>query len=149
LALEHILAQHSLAHWHDLVMDWVGRFDGWRATYHMDESMQPDFEPLDQAVNALSKLSSPASDLDCAIALANLDCTCWRAQSDHGLKQTWNPLVESFLSFSTKAPALVKVWSDNKPHQPAAVFQFWLLGRLHAQDAGGPALKDSPDPAQG
>lgn len=127
--LAQLLEQIQLPQWHDLILDWTGRFDGWRATYDMSPTMQPDFGPMALVIKSILDIDVAAHGSDAAIAelLSDMDFTCWRACRADNPREIWYPLQEKFRDFKARGP--VNVWSDTVSSIPAAVIKYWLLGR--------------------
>lgn len=135
-----VLSERGLRHWYEVAVDWAARFDGWRANYSADEALSPDDLPLSMATDAIRAIPSllPAVstacaeraqlDLACARALASADFVCWRAHADDGVRSTWDPFVEPFLSFSRGAS--VSTWTDDRTLWPTETVRVWLLGKL-------------------
>lgn len=132
--LAQLLAEIQLPHWHDLIIDWTCRFDGWRAAYDVSPTMQPDYGPLAMVIKALLNInpSSHGSDIGIAELLSNMDFTCWRACRSDNPREIWYPLQESFREFSSRGP--VNVWSDTLSSIPGPVIKYWLLGRQTYRD---------------
>lgn len=136
--LAQLLAEIQLPQWHDLIIDWTSRFDGWRAAYDVSPTMQPDFGPLALVIKALLNIDPSAHGSDTSIAelLSNMDFTCWRACRADNPRDIWYPLQETFRDFSARGP--VNVWSDTVSSIPGPVIKYWLLGR-HAYKDWAPA----------
>ncbi len=156
--LRRLLCERGLEHWHDVVLDFAGRWDGWQAHHFADDSMSPDHLPLQQVMEALETVPAPsvqadpngsdvirerqARELACAQALSGVDMTQWQAMVDFTLPQPWNPLEQSFLSFR-KTPGKLVTWEDSKTLTPRSVIRTWLLGRVkeHELHSLAPELK--------
>lgn len=132
--LAQLLAEIQLPQWHDLIIDWTSRFDGWRAAYDVTPTMQPDFGPLGWVIKALMNIAPADHGSDTAIAelLSNMDFTYWRACRADNPREIWYPLQETFRDFSARGP--VNVWSDTVSSIPAPVIKYWLLGRHAYKD---------------
>ncbi len=141
-----LLEERGLAHWHDVVVDFAHRWDGWQAHYFADEALSPDHEPLLQVTDAVRKvpaLPDPPDqcarqairdrELACADALACVHMTGWHAMLDHEvLARAWNPLEQPFLAFR-QSPGRLRLltWPDDaKTLWPPMVLRTWLLGRV-------------------
>lgn len=144
--LAQLLTTIGLPQWHDLILDWTGRFDGWRACYEASPTMQPDFTPLSMAIAALLEMAGATYTSDVALAevLANLDFTYWRACRADNPREIWYPLQETFREFATRGP--VSVWADTETAIPPGVIKYWLLGRQTFKDWRS---EGTPQPATG
>lgn len=132
--LDQLLAQLQLPQWHDLIIDWTGRFDGWRAAFDEKPTMQPDFGLVGLVIEALLKMGQHEHGSDTAMAalLSEMDFTCWRACRADNPRDIWYPLQEPFRAFSARGP--VRVWSDTVSSIPSQVIKYWLLGRHAYKD---------------
>jgi len=143
-----LLEERGLAHWHDVVVDFACRWDGWQAHYYADDAMSPDHEPLQQVIEAVRTvpvLDGPPGqgrrreiqdrELACAEALACVDMTAWQAMVDQQVPQPWNPLEQPFLSFR-QARGRLLTWEDVKTLWPRTVLRTWLLGRVKEHELG-------------
>lgn len=156
--LRRLLCERGLEHWHDVILDFAGRWDGWQAHHFADDSMSPDHLPLQQVMEALETVPPlphkadqnerqatrdlQALELACAQALSGVEITQWQAMVDLTLPQPWNPLEQSFLSFRKKPGKLI-TWEDSKTLTPRSVIRTWLLGRVkeHELHSMAPEMK--------
>lgn len=157
-----VLQAKGLEHWHDVVLDFAARFDGWRAHYLADETLSPDFLPFEQVIAAVQSLPNvqqvsditsmhpvkPYSwqDLALANALATTEMTGWHSRYLDGYPNVWNPLNSAFLAFH-RPGTKVQTWLDDKSMWTPSVIRSWLLGRLAEHQArSGPGHFDVPQP---
>lgn len=155
-----VLQAKGLEHWHDVVLEFASRFDGWRAHYLADETLSPDCLPIEQVIAAVRTLPNvpeprhdspvptcrPYSWLDLALAnaLANTEMTGWHSMRVEGYPNVWNPLDTAFLAFH-RPGTKVQTWFDDKTMWTPSVIRSWLLGRLAEHQAqSGPFYLPPP-----
>lgn len=148
--LLHVLSERGLRHWYEVALDWASRFDGWRANYALDDTLSPDDLPLAMLTASVKLLpsaqpvgsSTPAVidpsiraqiDFACADAFSSVDFLCWQASRSQSYPTNWNPLIESFLSF-TQGGVTVSTWLDTKSRWPREEVRVWLLGKLKERE---------------
>jgi hypothetical protein len=135
MSLSQLLDKIKLLGWHDVVVDWANRYDGWRALYEASPTKSPDFGPLAMVIKELVSFPSADEGSDVAIAdlLSKCDFVYWRAASAMHPGDAWNPLFESFGAFHARC-GNVNVWMDTEALiQPEAI-KYWLLGRHAHRD---------------
>jgi hypothetical protein len=141
--LRQLLAEHGYWHWIAVLLDWLGRFDGWAAEYLTHPGAGTDFRPYAEAVDILQHWPKERDGDDLALAarLSRLGIYRWRAAGFGNRIDHWHPMVEPFRGFLARGPTHTNVL--DRPFQPATVIEHWLLGRVYSARiaAGrGPAL---------
>jgi hypothetical protein len=153
------LQERGLAHWYSVVLDFAGRWDGWRAQNEVDETLEPDHLPMQQVIDAVLSLqhlpqATPLAadgtlrigtgDIELADALSRIDATLWHSAKTTGYPDHWNPLIQPFIAFRARSGA-VQTWADDKTPWPPSLIQVWLLGRLASEMARREQLLLLPD----
>jgi hypothetical protein len=126
-----LLGSLGFAHWHSLLMELCGRFDGWIVDYLQSPESSPDYRPLVDIVKALQAFprDKTGDDLEMAKALAGCDFLV-RAARDRWCGQvSWDPFAEPHTAFAQRFPERYPYWEDHLARGEPAVTA-WMLDRL-------------------
>lgn len=132
--LEILLAALRFRHWRGCLVEVVDRYDGWgaarqRATGDLGAMAAPDDAPLADVISVLDTFPAQLAGQDKALASALLACPfLLRTAADAHTGARWEPLEQTFRSFSARRPVRLALMPDIP--WPERDFTDWTLEQL-------------------
>jgi hypothetical protein len=111
-----LLAQRTLTHWHQPLLNLCQALQGWAADFELVESLEPDFRPVGEVLLAVQSVPPHPrpTDEQLAQALCDRDLLC-RHAVDRGTGTAWDPLTQPYRQFKRSWPDSQPYWGDLPP----------------------------------